>query len=498
MAVRDRNLFVWQAYVIASSIVSLMLLVGMFFLWRSYSDTSVQLTAEKQKLSNAQSEFTTVNGQLDRVLSMLGYGEWTQEDLQGMAEKFKEDAKLKDVEREFAKLLSLFPANTPLKDKNLIKLPQNLIDTIRKRNEEVAEARTRTTALQEQMTKEINDHRAARETAEKAQQQAEADLAATKTAAEAKIQEINRETDQLRKKYDEYKANYDKKLAALAGENKRLEEESRGQSEAIAKQTKAIQEFMNPDYAAPQGKVTDVRDGGTLVWINLGKADGLTRGVPFSILDAKEPHTTKAVPKARMIIEEVADNYARGRVFIAEANAEARTRYYRNMVKSGDLVYSPSWRSGRKVGFALYGKMGINDSYSDDVEQIRQLIRSAGGTIDDEFPVRGDTQANLPGITHNTSYLIIGSDVSQIVDQPGGQEKAQEYAKFIEKARQNGVMTMSIDKLMGLLKVDESSRGVPLGERTRGQDFKVRSPSRPPQSTGSVSEIYSKSNTQKP
>ena len=49
MAVRDRNMFVWQAYVIASSIVSLILLVGMFFLWRAWSDSSASLDAEKQK-----------------------------------------------------------------------------------------------------------------------------------------------------------------------------------------------------------------------------------------------------------------------------------------------------------------------------------------------------------------------------------------------------------------------------------------------------------------
>ena len=173
MAVRDRNLFVWQAYVIASSIVSLILLVSLFFLWRSFSDKSLQYEAQGQRLATAQEGFTTANQQVDRLLSMLGFGEWSQRDLEAMAEKFRQDAKLKDAEAEFAKAQSLFPANTPLGDKNLLKLPQHLIETIRKRNEEVAEARSRTAALQDQMRKEVEDHRQARETAEKAQKQAE-------------------------------------------------------------------------------------------------------------------------------------------------------------------------------------------------------------------------------------------------------------------------------------------------------------------------------------
>ncbi|MBX3422336.1 MAG: hypothetical protein KF752_12355 [Pirellulaceae bacterium] len=493
MAVRDRNLFVWQAYVIASSIVSLMLLVGLFFLWRAYSDRVAQFDAQAQRLATAQQEFTTANQQVDRLLSMLGFGQWSQQDLESMAEKFKQDPKLKDAELEFSKAQALFPVNTPLSDKNLSKLPQHLLETIRKRNEEVAEARTRTTALQQQMQKEIEDHRQARETAEKAQKQAENDLAEVRATFESKMQELNRQMADTIKKYNDYKADFDSKLTAITSDNKRLEEVNKSQSEAIAKQTKQLQEFLNPDYATPQGRIIDVRDGGSLVWINIGKAQGLTRGVPFAILDANETHTAKAVPKANMIIEEVAENHARGRVYFDTDDSVARTRYYRNIVKTGDLIYSPAWRPGRKVAFALVGKMGIKDNFTDDISQIRQLILNAGGTIDAEVPTRADTPGDLPGITHSTSYLVIGSDVSSVAESATAEERSKEYARFIEKARQNGLTTISIEKLLGLLKVDESARVVPLGERTRGQDFKVRSPISPPRSAGGVSEIYSTS-----
>jgi hypothetical protein len=498
MAVRDRNLFVWQAYVIASSIVSLLLLVGLFFLWRAYSDKSAQYETQAQRLATVQQEFTTANQQVDRLLSMMGVGQWSESDLQNMAEKFKADPKLQVVEQEFAKAQTLFPANTPLGDKNLLKLPQALIETIRKRNEELAEMRTRTTALQAQMEKEISDHRSARETAENGLKQAQTELAEVRAGHEKQLASFNQRIDEELKKHDANQAKFQASLAKVTARNTELEEENRTKAEAIAKQTRALQEFQSPDYATPQASIIDVQDGGTLVWIDIGKANGLTKGVPFSILDANEPHTTKAVPKANMMIEHVSENIARGRVFFDDLDPEARRRYYRNMAKRGDQVYSPAWRPGRKVGFALVGKMDIRGDYTDEIDTVRQLIINSGGTIDAELPAKGTPAAGLPGISPNTSYLVIGSDVSSLAGSPGSEERAREYAKFIDKARENGVMQISLDKLLGLLKVDQSSRVVPLGERSRGSDFPARSPLAPPVSRGEVSEIYSKTNPAKP
>lgn len=498
MAVRDRNLFVWQAYVIASSIVSLLLLVGLFFLWRAYSDKSAQYTTQGERLASVQSEFSTANQQVDRLLSMMGVGQWSESDLQAMAEKFKADAKLQAVEAEFAKVQTLFPANTPLADKNLMKLPQALIETIRKRNEELAEMRNRTTSLQAQMDKEIADHRAARETAETALKQAQTELATVRSDHKTQLATFNQRVDDELKKHEANQAKYETALAKITSQKTQLEEENRTKSEAIAKQTRALQEFQSPDYATPQASIIEVQDGGSLVWIDIGKAHGLTKGVPFSILDANEPHTTKASPKANMVIEHVSDNIARGRVFFDELNPEAKRRYYRNMAKRGDQVYSPAWRPGRKVGFALVGKMDIKGNLSDEIETVRQIIKNAGGTIDAELPAKGAPTPGLPGISPNTSYLVIGTDVSTSAQSPGSEERAREYAKFIDNARQNGVMQISLDKLLGLLKADQTSRVVPLGERTRGDDFPVRSPVTPPSSRGGVSEIYSQNRTSNP
>ncbi len=488
MAVRDRNMFVWQAYVIASTIVSLILLVGMFFLWRAWSDTSRTLASTREQLNTAQTNGTQAADKVKRLMDMLGRGQFTKEDRDRMAATYKDDAELGPIEADFARMLTLFPANTADSEKNLMKLPQLLLEIIRQRNEQFAEARARETANQAQMTKEIEDHRRARETAELAQKKSEKDLADTRVAHKEQIQNINKLKDEAIEKMEKNKAFFDTQLQSLAVQVKKLESESSEKSQAIASQVERIQRFENPDYASSQGRVTLVSDGGTAAWINLGTKHGLRKGVMFSILDASETQISKATPKARMIIQSVSEDgeSASGEVYFG-SDYESKNKYYRRPVVEGDQVYSPVWRPGRKTSFALVGKMDINGDFQDDMDEVRRIIEAAGGIIDAELPARGQEKGTIKS---STDYLVIGSDVESVANAPNGGDKAKDYAKFIAKGKSFGLREWNIDKLMGFLKVDESSRIVPLGNRTQASDFKIRNQISPQVSDGKVSEIF--------
>src|SRR5690606_37688185 len=147
MAVRDRNLFAWQAYVITMSFVSVGLLLGMFFLWRSYSDLNKRFEEKDTQLSTARTEFTTSEARVGRLMSMLGYGEKTQQELDEEASRFASDERLGPVEKEFAQQMNLFAPNVDASEKNLMRLPKYLLDTVRVRNEDIDNARERETQL---------------------------------------------------------------------------------------------------------------------------------------------------------------------------------------------------------------------------------------------------------------------------------------------------------------------------------------------------------------
>lgn len=487
MAVRDRNMFVWQAYVIVSSIVAVLLIVGMFMLWSGGRKTAGELAAARERIKTLEAESNKNKEVINRFKSMIGIGQFAPAEIEQMVLNLKNDPEMGPVETEFARIQSLFPASMAINDRTLFRLPQMLIDLVRKRNDEVTAARAAMASLEAQRTKEVEDHRRARETAELAQQKAEKDLADARIAHKEQVQNVNKQKDQAIKTMDDNKGHYDKELARLTSLKDKAEADATEKQQTILKQVEKLQAFENPDYAAAQGRITMVSNGATRAHVNIGSNQGLKKGITFAIIDANDTQITKAVPKAKLVIQNVSSDSASGEVYFGD-DLESKSRFYNNIVKTGDQIYSPVWRSGRKMSFALVGKMDINGDFQDDIDQVRQIIEAAGGVIDAELPVRGQEKGK---ISPSTDTLVIGTDVESIAGSQGGDERAKDYAKFIAKANANGLEAIDLEKLMGLLKVDESLRVVPLGKRIQASDFKIRNQVSPQSSTGTVSEIFS-------
>lgn len=490
MAVRDRNLFAWQAYVITMAFVSVGLLLGMFFLWRSYSDTSKKYTEQATQLSDAGQKFTQSEQRVDRLLSMLGKKEYTEAEMESMKAQSAADPVMGEVEKEFESLMKLFAPNDPASEKNLMKLPQQLLETIRIRNQQVNEAREREKMLQKQNEDIVQSETKARIEAVAAQKKAETDLEAARIAHASAITKLNEEKQEAFNKFDAYKADMDKKYSALVAVKNQLDDTVKKQAATIETQKEIINQFRNPDFASPQGEIIDVTNGGTTVWINLGRVDGLRVGVPFSVIDESTINTTEAVKKATLVVTELIDND------MARAKVDEGSYSYSKPIVKGDKIYSPAWRPGRPVGFALVGMMDLNGDRRDDIEQVRELIRAAGGKIDAEMSSTGTTNDGLGGLSPNTSYLVTGTDVGIDTSNPDLRaeqvQRNTQYAKFMNEARSNGIQVISLDKLLGFLKTEGNSRTIPLGNRIRREDFPIGASTRPPVSNGSVSDIFQK------
>ncbi|MEM8733363.1 MAG: hypothetical protein AAGG44_04030 [Planctomycetota bacterium] len=483
MAVRDRNMFAWQAYVITMAFVSVGLLLGMFFLWRSYSDLSTRFADSETAKQTAQGEYTTSQRRVARLLSMMGKGSYTEADLQQMSEEFKNDAELAPIEADFEEAMKLFPPNQPANEKNLVELPKFLIDNIRIRNQQIESARARELQLQAELAATVDRETKAREDAVTKQKAAESDLATARQEHTASINRLNAEKDEAVAKFSAYRQSMDKKLDAARANIISLTAERDKLQATNDELSERVQQFIDPDFAAPQGSIVRVADGGTKLWIDLGSADGLRAGVPFSVIDEADINISKATPKAKITVLKVVDKH------LAYAQLEENLDF-RNPVVTGDKIYSPAWRPGRKVGFALVGMMDINGDRRDDIAQVRELIRLSGGVIDEEMDSKNTRTG--PGMSPQTQFLVLGTDL-EISENASAdvraqqQAKAKQYQDFLREARQNGIIQISLEKLMGYLKSDNSDRTVPLGRRIQGQNFQQRALTTPPVSRGTTS-----------
>jgi hypothetical protein len=167
------------------------------------------------------------------------------------------------------------------------------------------------------------------------------------------------------------------------------------------------------------------------------------------------------------------------------------SNYKLSMPATGDKVYSPAWRPGRKVGFALVGAMDINGDTVDDTDMIVELIKNSGATVDailepNKLTLKGNI---LPG----TAFVILGSDtVAGDSVSPDVKAKLSKYKEFINKAKESSITEMSLDTLLGYLRPNNADRTVPLGRGLNPANFPIKLDRSPPVSTGRVADQYYK------
>lgn len=484
MAVRDRNLFAWQAYVITMAFVSVGLMLGMFFTWRWGADNERALADSKKSLSETKTEYTTSQNRVRRLRSMLGYGDESAEELEAMAESMKADAELGEIEKDFAEQMKLF-AKTD-KEKNLLKLPKLLMDTVRTRNREIDEAREREKAILAEQKNIFDRETAKAKAATEKMEAAQKDLESERANHANQIAALNAEKDEITKRFDDFRATFEKERKRLADANTLLTQTSKDQQAKIADLQEQVKQFREDDFAAPQGAIVRVDAAKQEVWLDIGSEDGLREGVPFAVVDATESKVSKAKPKARLQVTHIVSGDL-SRAKIIDWN-------FKKLPVTGDKIYSPAWRPGRTVGFALVGAMDINGDTVDDSAMIKELIRMSGATVD----VVLDANLSQTGsIKPGTAFLVLGSDtVASEASSQEQKEKLRKYKEFINKAKESSVTEMSLDTLLGYLRPRNSDRTITLGSGLNSANFPIETDRNPPSSTGRVSDLYYKRNPQ--
>ena len=201
----------------------------------------------------------------------------------------------------------------------------------------------------------------------------------------------------------------------------------------LKKRMEQIIETQSESYI--QGKVVEVGSGDpVLVWINLGKADGLRLGVSFDVSGDHKAATGK--PKAKIeVVEIVAEHLSRCKV-VSTVGAQE--------ILMGDSIYSPFWQVGRQTKFAFIGKMDLDGDGKDDRETLMLIIIRNGGRIGFDMPPSGEITGEL---TDDTRWLILGEGVDAI----DGAELIQ------SKAKELGISQIRLEKLMDYLRIQKRS-----------------------------------------
>jgi len=385
---------------------------------------------------------------------------------------------MEQIEKAFALDMLKFGETFPEANRNYRALPEYLVAAIRERNVQVADATDREKKLIAEKTSIRNEEHALVVKANEGLQRHVTDLAQERGLFKTELAKntgvmtkIRTDFDTVRKKTAADTAEKDQEIKELAKELAKVE---KLREAAVEKLTE--RKSRRNTFEKPAGKITWVKPGGDMVWINLGRGDALRPQINFSVHESDTTNVVNSQKKGSIEVTRVIDTHLAEARIIDDDNL--------NPILPGDKVYSPIWKPGRQIHFALAGLMDIDGDKKSDRKQIRNLILSSSGVIDAEVDDDGKRTGR---VTINTRYLVLGDRPTEKT----ATESITAYSNIQKEARDVGVEMISVDKLLDLMGYEGARGTVSLSRGARSEDFKAK-----PEggvirkSTGSTSEEF--------
>jgi hypothetical protein len=454
-----------QIAVIIFALLSIVLAVGCYAFYASGQTALKERDAAKAEALQRNTE----NQRLQYEVSACKYvlGMLPDETAVGTAEGqvAEPPAEIKDMLAQFKADMEMIEPYKDDKAKNYRTMGAILLNAINRKQSSVSDANLQVAKAQSDLkaaearemarAKEAVDGRVAAENA----------LNSEKTSYATSIESIKTEIAQVKTGVDTNIKESEAKVATLEKQVANLNNQVTKDSQTIAdlkEKRKALLAEGDTLFEAPDGRIAWINQKQRLVWIDVGRADGLVRQTTFSVFDHDINGVTNAVPKARIEVVRLSDDHM-AECRILEDSAS-------NPILKGDAIHTPTWSPGQRVHFALAGKMDIDGDKVEDYDTVRNIITLNGGVIDAELRPNGTRVGNL---TVNTRYLVLGDPP----DETTVAAERDEYTKMREEVSRYGTDIINLEKLLTQMGWKVEERTVELaGGKGASSQFRNRKP----------------------
>ena len=487
---RDRNVYVWQAYVIVMSIVSVVCLGAMAFVIFSNGTSAKTVEGALEREQKAQATLREESTRRQLLESMIGVGKPIPEtEFQQMKTQITLDENLNAAIKTFQNNMELLGPNAA--ERSYSKLATTLMSELRARNQQISNSNTQENILRQEFDLKLAQETKARE----AEKQNAMDLSIkldkelVKYAEDIKTQQEKWDKEVLEQK--KTLQNEQKKSRTLLTDLDQSKKENAELQKTLQGVVRKLEEIKGEDFQYAQGVITQVTNGGDLVWINLGKTHGLRPGVQFGVINGDVSRVADAKVKARIEVIQSEDKVSRCRVLSDRAPTTILT---------GDKIYSPAWSPGKAVEFALVGKMDMNGDGTDDRESLKALIQRNGGKVTLDLPPGSTYKGKL---SFDTRWMVMGEDFKTTPGAEGDAGlsandglAAKARLELESDAKSKGISFINVDKLLGWL--NGSGEDVSAMGRAMRPTIDQFREDRRSDGNGRVSEIFEKRSAIKP
>jgi len=214
-----------------------------------------------------------------------------------------------------------------------------------------------------------------------------------------------------------------------------------------------LNQFTNEVFDRADGQIVRVASPTDTVYVNIGRAHGLTNNSTFSVYDQSVTDFESATPKGRIEVIRVENFQAVAR--IADENIV-------DPISRGDHILTPTWDPGFTVKLALAGRFDMDGDGHDDTNRLIQLIRRNGG----EVVASHDAEGNLKGeISPEVRFLVLSTDALISTDDDPNAGRILSAVQSMEAAAiKNTVQVIDLQKLLNRM-------GVRAQPKTKQIDF---------------------------
>lgn len=300
---------------------------------------------------------------------------------------------------------------------------------------------------------------------------------AERAKQDARVKETTAIQDQMTKKLDEARKI---SLATTSGLQKKLEESAVDRRNLVTqvRQVKTkINELTQPAPGTFSGEVRWVDQRKRVVWINLGRADRLSRQTTFAVYPADTSDIQKGVKKGSIEVTQILDEHMAEARILDDSDV--------NPITLGDKINTLTWRPGDQKHFAFTGVMDVKGTGTDDIATVRNLVSMSGGVVDAYLDM--GTEKAVGQVTTDTRYIVQGTP-------PDGRRNPKAlaaYTKMLQEADRQGTEKITLSRFLELVGYQNRNPVVRFGPGGNAADLPPSVPAGGIRtSTGTTSDLF--------
>jgi hypothetical protein len=446
-----------QIAVISFAILAIVLAGMSFFFFSSAKTAQKDLEAKNKTVSEQQQQINKLMYKVDAMSYVLGVDGKTLQDVDVSKSKAGgDDPKVKELLDTFASDVALVGDQVGATGtKNYHTFTDGLLTALNKKNASASDAMeqsknaerardqvakdeaARTNAAVAAAEKAATDYKQASDTfvadrarIEEEQSKFTSQLTSVKTDAKTSVQKVSDEKEALLKQ-----------ITTLRATNQRLVEELEKYKNKMA----GLKE-------QPDGHIMRVDQRLRMVWIDVGRNDGLLRQTTFAVYDHNENGASTTKPKGRIEVVNVEEHLSEGRILEDMPS---------NPIITGDVIETPAWSPGQRIHFALAMKMDINKDGVDDYDLVKNIILMNGGVIDAELRPDG---TRLGQIDPNTRYFVVGERPNEHTTK----DVQNKFTAFDQDRANLSIPKIQVSELLGMMGWKAEERTVELAGHRGG------------------------------